>query len=153
MQLNNYRPGGRAAAGFTLLEVLVAMVVLSIGLLGLSGLQTTSLRNNQSALQRSQATLVGNDIIDRMRANRASAVNGDYNINYGAPAPTVSCAAGSGCLVAQLDVTEWLTHVARLPGGQSELAVTTEGVATVKVRWSDARDSTNKLEIVTRSQI
>jgi type IV pilus assembly protein PilV len=154
MQLNSCRPGGRAAAGFTLLEVLVAMVVLSIGLLGLSGLQTSSLRNNHSALQRSQATMVSNDIIDRIRANRETATLGNYDINYGTAPTTASCSSGCTALqVAQLDVAEWRTHVERLPGGQSELDVTTAGVATVKVRWADARDSANKLEIITRSQI
>ncbi len=75
MQLNHLSKKHRSR-GFTLLEVLVAMVVLSVGLLGLSGLQTSSLRNNHSAFLRSQATLVSNDIIDRMRANRDSAIGG-----------------------------------------------------------------------------
>ncbi len=54
--------------GFTLIEVLVAVVVLSIGLLGLAGLQTTGLRNNQSAYYASQAAIYANDIFERMRA-------------------------------------------------------------------------------------
>ena len=58
-------------AGFTLIEVLIAMLVLAVGLLGLAGLQATSLRNNQSAYNRSQATQLAYDIADRMRANSA----------------------------------------------------------------------------------
>ena len=55
--------------GFTLIEVLIAMLVLAVGLLGLAGLQATSLKNNQSAYNRSQATQLAYDLADRMRAN------------------------------------------------------------------------------------
>ena len=58
-------------AGFTLIEVLIAMLVLAVSLLGLAGLQATSLRNNQSAYNRSQATQLAYDLADRMRANAA----------------------------------------------------------------------------------
>ena len=152
MQLNHLSKNHRSR-GFTLLEVLVAMVVLSVGLLGLSGLQTSSLRNNHSAFLRSQATLVSNDIIDRMRANRDSALAGDYDIAYADSAPTTSCS--SGCdpdEVAEVDVREWRAYVARLPGGDSQITFPATGVAEVRVRWGDARDGT-QLEIVTRAQI
>lgn len=152
MQLNIRT--SRAHRGFTLLEVLVALVVLSIGLLGLSGLQTTSLRNNHSAFLRSQATLVATNIMDRMRANRAAATGGDYDINYGSTPTHVSCGGSCTALqVAQMDVEEWVAYVQRLPGGQGQVSVSAAGIAEVKVRWADARDSGNKLEIVTRSQI
>ncbi len=52
-------------SGFTLLEIMVAMLVLSIGLLGLAGLMTSSMRNNLSASHRTQATWMASDIIDR----------------------------------------------------------------------------------------
>ena len=67
------------------------MVVLSIGLLGLSGLQTTGLRNNYSAFLRSQATLVTSDILDRMRANREAAKDGDYDIAYAGTPASITC--------------------------------------------------------------
>jgi len=59
--------------GFSLLEVLITILVLSIGLLGFAGLQAQSLRTNNSASQGSAATALANEIINRMRANRASA--------------------------------------------------------------------------------
>ena len=139
--------------GFTLLEVLVALVVLSIGLLGLSGLQTTGLRNNYSAFQRSQATLVTTDIIDRMRANRSAASGGDYNIAYNGTPIHVSCSSCSKTQVAQRDVELWREYVERLPSGEGQVAVTAGGIAEVKVRWADTRDVNNKLEVVTRSQL
>jgi len=154
----------RRAAGFTLLEVLVAMVVLSIGLLGLSGLQTSSLRNNHSAFLRSQATVVSNDIIDRMRANRDRAIAGDYDIAYAGMPSTPVCDGVTGCSevdVASIDLGDWLAYVGRLPGGEGQVSVTAAGIAEVRVCWSDTRDSSvgcgqtgsTKLEIVTRAQI
>ena len=65
--------------GFSLLEVLIAVVVLSIGLLGLASLQATSLRMNQEALMRSQEAHLAYDMIDRMRANRPGFIAGTYN--------------------------------------------------------------------------
>lgn len=140
--------------GFTLLEVLVALIVLSIGLLGLSGLQTTGLRNNHSAFLRSQATLVTGDIIDRMRANRDAAFNGDYDIAYNATPTQVTCTSACSTLqVAQMDVELWRAYVERLPAGGSEVSVTAAGIAEVKVRWADTRDVNNLLELVTRAQL
>ena len=153
LESRSYRSRAR---GFTLLEVLVAMVVLSIGLLGLSGMQTTSLRNNHSAFLRSQATVVTNDILDRMRANRDSAVAGDYDITYATATPATACAGGSGCSatdVANRNLNEWRAYVQRLPEGEGEISVTAAGVTEVKVRWADTRDAANKLQIVTRAQI
>ncbi|MGI9304444.1 MAG: type IV pilus modification protein PilV, partial [Gammaproteobacteria bacterium] len=57
--------------GFTLLEVLIATVVLSIGLIGLAALMIQGQKFNRSALNRSQATFIAYDMADRMRANRA----------------------------------------------------------------------------------
>jgi type IV pilus assembly protein PilV len=72
----------RAGRGFTLIETLVAVLVLSIGLLGIAALQLTSLQSNSTATQRSQATFLAYDIVDRMRANRRSAEAGDYTITF-----------------------------------------------------------------------
>src|SRR3990172_9167298 len=65
--------------GFTLMEVLVAVVVLSIGLLGLANLQTVGMKSNNSAYLRTQATLLAYDIADRMRANIAGVTANAYN--------------------------------------------------------------------------
>ena len=161
MQLN-YLSSRNRSRGFTLLEVLVAMVVLSIGLLGLSGLQTSSLRNNHSAFLRSQATVTINAIIDRMRANRDSAAAGDYDIVYGATPSASACASGcSATDVANKDLGHWRSYVERLPGGQGEvqvIALTIGGVtydtAEVKVSWLDQRDQAGtRQELITRSEI
>jgi type IV pilus assembly protein PilV len=118
--------------GFTLLEVLVAIVVLSIGLLGLAGLMASSLKNSHSAYQRTQATWLAYDALDRMRANRQVALAGGYNLALGA-AP-----GGSG--LAAIDLGEWdaaLTNT--LPEGDGSIAVAAGGVVKVIVQWNDTR--------------
>ncbi len=64
---------GRSEGGFSLIEVLVSVVILSLGLLGVAGMQVLSLQSGHSAYQRSQATWVANDLADRLRARRDDA--------------------------------------------------------------------------------
>lgn len=127
-------------SGFTLLEVLVAVLVLSIGLLGLAGLLASSIRNNQSAYQRTQATWLAYDIVDRMRVNRPAALASDYDTALGTPA---NCAANptlSGAMAAQ-DLTGWKTLLAcALPAGDGAVALNTATrQVTVTVQWNDSR--------------
>ena len=111
-------------------------------LLGLSGLQTGSLRNNHSAFLRSQATVVSNDIIDRMRANRLSALSGSYNIAIGAGAP-------AGSSIAQTDLREWKNLVAaHLPVGDASANVN-GGTVTVVVQWDDSRAEGSTTQTIT----
>lgn len=126
-------------SGFTLLEVLVAMLVLAIGLLGLAGLMTSSMRNNLSASHRTQATWMAYDIIDRMRANRASAVTGGYVTAMGTAA-TCSAAAPTGTIPVQ-DIAAWKNQLAcALPAGNGSIAVDTNSkAAVILIRWDDSR--------------
>jgi type IV pilus assembly protein PilV len=136
----------RTQAGFSLLEVLVALLILSVALIGLQSLQSNSLRNNHSALLRSQAVVLVGDILERMRANVDAATAGNYNISYASTATAAGCSADcSAAQVAADDLFEWRFHVARLPGGQGQVNVTAAGVATVDVRWTDSRDSSDKV--------
>lgn len=128
-------PGNKGRqSGFTLLEVLVAIVVLSIGLLGLAGLMATSLRNNQSAYHRSQAVLLAYDISERMRANRPAALTNAYDITIGTAAP-------AGTDMAATDIAEWKAILARsLPAGDGAVSVTASTRrVTITVQWNDAR--------------
>lgn len=137
--LNIFRFSGYPAnkgrqSGFTLLEVLVAMVVLSIGLLGLAGLMASSMRNNQSAYQRTQATWLAYDVIDRMRVNRAVALTERYDIPL---ATALSTSSG----LAKQDIDDWKATLARaLPAGDGSVDVTpgTRAV-TVIIQWNDTR--------------
>ena len=139
-------------AGFTLIEVLIAMVVLAVGLLGLAGLQATSLRNNQSAYNRSQATQLAYDLADRMRAN-SSLVKGNYLTIFMAPSaatcatgdtPCTACAAmANPCTPAQMsvkDLFEWnLALAGTLPSGTGEVTIT-GAVYAIRVNWDDNHD-------------
>ncbi|HKA44856.1 MAG TPA: type IV pilus modification protein PilV, partial [Burkholderiales bacterium] len=111
----------KVAAGFTLLEVLIAIVVVAFGLLGLAGLQAFALKNNTSAAQRITATNLATDIIDRMRANYVGVVNGGYDQPSGGYNTQVTSCSGTGCNpneLAQNDLYEWSRRVsAALPGG------------------------------------
>lgn len=109
--------------GVGIIEVLVAMLILAVGLLGLAGLQAQSVRFNHEAYLRTQATVLANDMIDRMRANRTTAVSSNsYNFSL-ADVPTASStacetAACSGAAIAQYDFTQWRANIASaLPGG------------------------------------
>lgn len=68
-------------SGFTLLEVLITLIVLSVGLLGLAGLQTMSLRNNHDAYLRNQATIQANDLVERLRGSKVVKVNLDPTVD------------------------------------------------------------------------
>lgn len=68
--------------GTTLIEALVAVVVLSIGLLGMAGLQANALKLNQTSMQRSQATILAYSILDQMRSDTAAAKAGDYDVDF-----------------------------------------------------------------------
>lgn len=119
--------------GFSLLEVLITMLVVSFGLLGIAGIIITSLKNNQSSYARSQASLMVNDIVDRMRANRSSAEASPSPYNL------ALSAAPSGADIASADLTEWRAALAtNLPAGTGAVAVddATRKV-TVTVQWND----------------
>lgn len=126
-------------SGFTLLEVLVAMLVMAIGLLGLAGLTTSSMRNNLSASHRTQATWMAYDIVDRMRANRTSAVTGAYATPMGAAA-NCSAAVPTGTVPVQ-DIAAWKNQLAcALPAGNGSIAVdAATRVATILIQWDDSR--------------
>lgn len=141
--------------GFSLLEVLVALLVLSIGLLGLALLQTTSLRMNTESYSRTQATILAYDIIDRMRVN--SAARASYDVTSTAAANSVissfqSCKSttckcdSSECdptVLAQYDLgkwyeaqDKWLRGVSNANRSTVDVTVTpTSTTATVIIRW------------------
>jgi len=127
-------------SGFTLLEVLVAVLVLSIGLLGLAGLLASSIRNNQSAYQRTQATWLAYDIVDRMRVNRPAALASDYDTTLGTPA---NCAANptlSGSMAAHELTGSKTLPACALPAGDGAFALNTANrQVTVTVQWNDSR--------------
>jgi type IV pilus assembly protein PilV len=134
----------RRAGGFTLIESLVALMVMSIGLLGVAALQLASLQANHGAFQRTQATFLAQDIVDRMRANRDAAIAGQYDIAFGTAPPT------SPTTTAETDIAAWRARlVATLPAGAAgttgsqpageiETDTATDTI-TVRIRWDDSK--------------
>jgi type IV pilus assembly protein PilV len=135
----------RHQGGITLIEILVALLILSIGLLGLANLQAVGLRANHNAYLRSQATFLAYDIVDRMRANRPPALSGSYDIALD------DTPAGSG--VPANDLDEWKTLLAgRLPSGDGLIDVT-DGVVTVVVEWDDSRGEDTPIQMTITSEL
>jgi type IV pilus assembly protein PilV len=137
---SSFHSSGRARfqRGVTLLEVLITIVVLSIGLLGYAGLQTMSLKNNTSAFQRSQATLLTYDIVDRMRANKPN---------------LASYSVAMGTLGSYPDVMSWKNNVAAaLPNGDASIvAPLGTGVVTITIQWDDNRDGSDPITFTTQT--
>ncbi len=132
--------------GFTFVEVLVAMVILSIGVLGLGLLQLTSMQNTQGGYLRSQATILAYDMIDSMRANIPAVANGDYSITFAQATPAaVNCySLAANCTTAQMatsDVNRWRNVLANyLPSGGGQIGTVNVGLTTdvtVAITWID----------------
>lgn len=134
--------------GMTLLEVLVAVLILAIGLLGVAGLQSQGQRTTAEASVRTYATVLANELLDRMRINRVQAKAGAYAFTA-APGGGVDCRA-TECSTADLrdfDINEWVTQVgAMLPNGKAEVVFNDAAAAVnpsryeVRITW-DLRES------------
>jgi type IV pilus assembly protein PilV len=127
--------------GFTMIEVLVAIFVLAVGLLGLAGLQAASLKNSTSSYTRSQAQLLAYDMLDRMRSNIQGVTNGSYD-NLLSTTPTNPNCITSGCTVAQLaqyDAYAWSDLLKKtLPSGAGVVEGNGLGsIFTITVMWDD----------------
>lgn len=130
----------RQQDGVTLLEILVAILIISFGLLGTAGLQAVGLKASVSANQRTAATLLAYDAADRMRANMVGVAAGNYH-NYTVTQNT-NCLASAGCTPAQMaqhDMYEWNAAIA---------AALPQGVGIV-CRDSSADDGTTNTSLIT----
>lgn len=137
--------------GFSMIEILVAMVVLSFGMLGIAGLYLESLRNGRSALYRAQAVNLAADMAERIRANRNAGIGGNAYALSASDAPMMqSCVAATlGCTpiaLAQDDLSRWLVAIHdTLPGDGANtpsgtIAVDSSRVPilyTITVTWAE----------------
>lgn len=137
--LANKRVKDNAEGGFTLIEVLVAVLVLSIGIFGLIALESHTLKNNQRAYLRSQATILIYDIADKMRAN----MEVDYSGVTGASHASSCISVGSSCTpptLAEKNVYEWEQSITDiLPDGIGAINAT-GNITTVAISWNDDRN-------------
>ena len=127
--------------GVSLIEVMVAVLVLSIAFIGMAALQATSLSTGNSSMARSAATILTYSIQDAMRADRANALNGVYN-NGGKAIVASSCPATDGTL-AKAQINAWCSAMGTSLGAQSTttgiINCVNSGVCTVTVQFDDSR--------------
>jgi type IV pilus assembly protein PilV len=139
----------RGQHGVGLIEVLVAVVILAIGLLGLAGLQMHTLRDNESAFERGMAVIETHSIVDAMRADRTNAINGQFNIALTDSTPT-------GTSFAQTALANWRGNLTTMLGSTASGAVACNGSdCTITVAWDDSRGSggSNTFSIKTEVQL
>lgn len=141
--------------GVTMIEVLIAVLVLSVGLLGMAALQGISVQTNQSANFRSHATMLVNEMMENMRSNRTQLV--ESTVTRPGPPPVTervwyvrinvsSYAIGLGDAPSTTDpvilrqLNDWLARLAQLlPGAQAAIAVANNRDVTVTIQWLDQR--------------
>jgi type IV pilus assembly protein PilV len=150
--------------GYSIVEVLVAVLVMGIGVLGVSALQMVSLQNNRSALASGEAVQLAYDLMDRIRANPIGSVPGQAydGLGLGEPPPAAQDCVASSCSAAQMvnfDQALWkcslggfennpicisfrasgvlprFSEQPGLPGGDGSVAVNDSGVVTITVQW------------------
>jgi type IV pilus assembly protein PilV len=155
--------------GFTLLEVLIAVLVFSIGLLGVAGMVLASMRGTHTAQLHTQAIVQAQWIGDAMRANQTGVMDGNYDID---PAPSTGSAnCDAGCSAAQAatrDLQRWGSQLAQaLPAGRGSINCELNppqregrdafpaGLCTIRITWSEsdethAIDASNAAAVVER---
>lgn len=144
--------------GFTMVEVLVALVVLGVGMLGIAGLYVTTLRASGSAISRMQAVNLASDLADRIRANRnagtayAKAANAT-GTNRGCVGGATNCTPTE---MAETDLFWWTTQIGgTLPGaptGEVTVGGSNPRTYTITISWAEPGES-ERLSYVLRMQV
>lgn len=148
----------RHVRGVSLIEVLMAVLVFSVGLIGLSGLLITSLRSNQAGYQRTQVEFLAMSMADRMRANPLAVWSGGYNDTGYPLTGTQVCTTASACTPAKLALRDqylWSSQLKTfLPNPTASIACTNgvtpnaaqllvrppyAGNCVMRINWSERR--------------
>ena len=126
----------RNQQGLTLVEAMIALLVISIGLLGIASLQLTAMNQNASSLNHSQAVWYAYNMSDRIRANISEFVNYDgidTDNGYAQDCTSAPCTTGQ---MVTADAADWSNMVANLPGGRGTITNNVDGLV-VTVMWDD----------------
>lgn len=140
-------------SGSSLLEVLIAVLVLGIGMLGMAALQAVTLKNSNSSAARSQAVMQTYSMLDRLRLNRDLAMKGGFNV--GTWTCTAAAAADDDDHTDYSAFNGWLANVQGVLGADACGRIQCgANQCTVGVRWDDTRatgdvEDTEPLEIET----
>lgn len=158
--------------GFSLIEVLIAIVIFAFALLGIAGVMTISIRSNHNGYLRSQAIIASNNVTSRMRANVAGLWAGKYNTT--AESLEIKCDSTHHCSreeLATYDIYQWRLMVSQmLPNGEGTITCETPslpvgilssglweatppfaGTCTIQVSWSEIKSTNPESETNTES--
>lgn len=137
--------------GFSMIEVLISVLVISIGLLGMAGLQTTGIQQSHNSYLKTQASMLAYDMADRMRSNLVGVAAGHYdavdNGTLDLIADEPECADTNACTaseIAAIDVYQWTSSDAggslasSLPSGHGMVS-NDGGIFTITVLWDENR--------------
>lgn len=138
--------------GATLIEVMVSMLIVAFGVLAMIALQTNAIKFTKTSEYRSIATLLANDLADRMRVNPDGVIKAGYTLSdqtYAAPKETptrTECAAPTNCTDLELaarDLGEWRRALFfSLPGGNGFVRPTADNsAADIWIAWLDPGES------------
>lgn len=119
--------------GFGLVEVMVALLIVSIGLLGIAALQVMALKNVGSSMERSQAVIQTYSYLDVLRANRAKAVIFELNMDMTCDPENLG--------TSQVVQRKWITQLRESLGPQScgQVVCLFGGKCTITIQWDDSR--------------
>jgi type IV pilus assembly protein PilV len=138
-------PGARAQRGFSMLEILITLFLLTMWLLASAGVQSSSLQFTKAAAFRTQAVYLATELAERMQANKPAAVAGSYSSSGGSITSSTDCTTSlcsSGAL-ATFDLAEWSGRVtAALPNATvsvTPVAIQNPITYTIVVSWADRR--------------
>lgn len=130
--------------GVGMIEVLISLLILSVGLLGMASLQARSLSMTTESLQRTQATILANDIIERARANRINVADYATAVASAAANCDIEFALDSANTVATNDVNEWRNNLACLLANGNGSVIVTGNNLVVTVTFQDRTEATDE---------
>ena len=141
---------GRHARGASLIEILIAVFVLTIGILGMAAMQARAIKGNLSSMQRTQAVMLSYYILDVMRVDKDTAKTLGYNTGSldtatGLIGPACVPASYSGTTLVQNNMRHWVQSIKNNVGTAGDntscgaVLCDSDGVCRVQVRWDDSR--------------
>lgn len=142
--------------GASMIEIVITMLIMSIGLLGLGALQINAMKFQKSASQKSEATQSAYDLSERIRANGLGVIASDYlyttayatTVSHLPPIPECSITKCTANEIARIDLAQWLQNLAsRLRGGAGYVIKNSVGGYDVTVMWREQNDQSSASDL------